>query len=119
MLAMLGPQADADAVKGVLREILPAHRIATLDGFDELAGRGGEVGNHHLPAAPEIPHGTRKHDGPVQHLPAAHVLRPLQFGKELPLPLQQEPGLTEFPWPQRVVHDCTCDETEFPVAPEL
>src|SRR3990172_6057286 len=97
MRSMVRAQFDADQVKGVMRKILAASRIAALHRLDELFRRGRQVRNYHLPAAPELPHRARKYDAAVMHGAVAHVFGAPQLGKQLALALQQIPGLTEFP----------------------
>ncbi len=112
---MLRSQLDADQVKRVMRKILAADRVAALHRLDELGRRGRQVRNHHLPAAPELPHGARKDDAALEHGCAAHVFRALQFGKEFALALEQIPGLAQFPRAQGIVTQHAQAETELAV----
>ena len=85
MRAMVLAQPDTDAIKRIASEVSAAYRVAAFDRFDEFAGRGGEVGNHHLPAAPEFPHRAREHDGAVVHPAFAQVLRAAELRKQFAL----------------------------------
>jgi hypothetical protein len=113
---VVGAQLDADAIQRVMREILAAHGVAALDGLDELVGRGGQVGNHHVARAPVLPHRAREDHGAVVHAPVAMEFGTAEFGKHGLLAFQQVQRLAEPPRPPRVVAGHAQGEAEFAMA---
>ena len=77
-----------------------------------------EVGDHHLPPAPEAPDRPREDDRAVHDLPVAGELGAVELREQGEAAVEQVPGLAQPPGVQRVVPRHAQGEDGFAVAPQ-